>query len=74
MNILYKSVKKFILILYDYYLIIILFLNIVIFLMLMYILLVYYFYIKLIIFYLKITLNLKEKLVNEPRVTKIESI
>ena len=36
-----------------------------IFVMLMNMLLVYYFYIKLIIFYLKITLNLKEQLVNE---------
>ena len=34
--------------------------------MLMNMLLVYYFYFKLIIFYLQITLNLKEKLVNEP--------
>ena len=34
--------------------------------MLLNMLLVYYFYIKLIIFYLQITFNLKEKLVNEP--------
>ena len=42
------------------------FLIIVIFVMLMNMLLVYYFYFKLIIFYLQITSNLKEKLVNEP--------
>ena len=34
--------------------------------MLMNMLLVYYFYFKLIIFYLQITFNVKEKLVNEP--------
>ena len=34
--------------------------------MLMNMLLVYYFYLNLIIFYLQITFNLKEKLVNEP--------
>ena len=34
--------------------------------MLMNMLLVYYFYFKLIIFYIQITFNVKEKLVNEP--------